>query len=84
MFDSSMFIKKMWALKKWCVTEVAHCMASPCSYTAAFVLDLLEIPKGRLLMMKFIPQRLYITILLDFSLSAKAAPHECVIRTSQP
>ena len=24
------------------------------------------------------------TILLDFSLSVKAAPHECVIRTSQP
>ena len=23
-------------------------------------------------------------ILLDFSLSVKAAPHECVIRTSQP
>ena len=62
MFDSSMFIKKMWALKKWCVTKVAHCMASPCSYTAEFVLDLLEIPKGRLLIMKFIPQRLYITI----------------------
>ena len=24
------------------------------------------------------------TILLDFSLTVKAAPHECVIRTSQP
>ena len=23
-------------------------------------------------------------ILLDFSLTVKAAPHECVIRTSQP
>ena len=23
-------------------------------------------------------------VLLDFSLSVKAAPHECVIRTSQP
>ena len=25
-----------------------------------------------------------IVILLDFSLTVKAAPHECVIRTSQP
>ena len=25
-----------------------------------------------------------IEILLDFSLTVKAAPHECVIRTSQP
>ena len=24
------------------------------------------------------------TVLLDFSLSVKAAPHECVIRTGQP
>ena len=24
------------------------------------------------------------TVLLDFSLTVKAAPHECVIRTSQP
>ena len=28
MFDSSIFVKKMWALKKWCVTKVAHCMLS--------------------------------------------------------
>ena len=26
MFDSSIFVKKMWALKRWCVTKVAHCM----------------------------------------------------------
>ena len=26
----------------------------------------------------------YFIILLDFSLTVKAAPHECVIRTSQP
>ena len=26
----------------------------------------------------------YLTILLDFLLTVKAAPHECVIRTSQP
>ena len=25
-----------------------------------------------------------VIILLDFSLTVKAAPHECVIRTSQP
>ena len=25
MFDSSIFFKKIWALKKWCVTKVAHC-----------------------------------------------------------
>ena len=25
-----------------------------------------------------------VNILLDFSLTVKAAPHECVIRTSQP
>ena len=25
-----------------------------------------------------------IKLLLDFSLTVKAAPHECVIRTSQP
>ena len=28
MFDSSIFVKKMWALKRWCVTKVAHCMSS--------------------------------------------------------
>ena len=29
--------------------------------------------------------RLYFTmVLLDFSLTVKAAPHECLIRTSQP
>ena len=27
---------------------------------------------------------LHIYVLLDFSLTVKAAPHECVIRTSQP
>ena len=26
MFNSSIFVKKMWALKKWCVTKVAHCI----------------------------------------------------------
>ena len=26
----------------------------------------------------------YRVVLLDFSLTAKAVPHECVIRTSQP
>ena len=25
MFDSSIFVKKMWGLKKWCVTKVALC-----------------------------------------------------------
>ena len=25
-----------------------------------------------------------VTVLLDFSLTVKAAPHECVIRTGQP
>ena len=25
-----------------------------------------------------------LSVLLDFSLTVKAAPHECVIRTSQP
>ena len=29
-------------------------------------------------------QSYQINILLDFSLTVKAAPHECVIRTSQP
>ena len=28
MFDSSIFCHKIWALKKWCVTKVAHCMCS--------------------------------------------------------
>ena len=28
--------------------------------------------------------RFAILVLLDFSLTVKAAPHECVIRTSQP
>ena len=27
---------------------------------------------------------LVVEVLLDFSLTVKAAPHECVIRTSQP
>ena len=27
---------------------------------------------------------LFSAVLLDFSLTVKAAPHECVIRTSQP
>ena len=26
----------------------------------------------------------YVPVLLDFSLTVKAAPHECVIRTGQP
>ena len=26
MFNSSIFVKKMWALKNWCVTKVAHCI----------------------------------------------------------
>ena len=25
MFDSSIYVKKMWGLKKWYVTKVAHC-----------------------------------------------------------
>ena len=25
MFDSSILVKKMWTLKRWCVTKVAHC-----------------------------------------------------------
>ena len=28
--------------------------------------------------------KIYLLVLLDFSLTVKAAPHECVIRTSQP
>ena len=27
---------------------------------------------------------MYMQVLLDFSLTVKAVPHECVIRTSQP
>ena len=29
-------------------------------------------------------KKIYIHILLDFSLTVRAAPYECVIRTSQP
>ena len=28
MFDSNIFVKNMWALKKWCVTKVAHCIST--------------------------------------------------------
>ena len=30
-----------------------------------------------------IPENFRITVLLDFTLTVRAAPHECVIRTSQ-
>ena len=30
------------------------------------------------------PKYLYSTVLLDFLLTVKAAPHECVIRIGQP
>ena len=26
MFNSSIFFQKIWALKEWCITKVAHCM----------------------------------------------------------
>ena len=32
MFDSSIFVKKIWALKKWCVTKVAHCISRFCPF----------------------------------------------------
>ena len=32
MFDSSVFVKKIWALKKWCVTKVAHCISRFCPF----------------------------------------------------
>ena len=32
MFDSSIFVKKIWVLKKWCVTKVAHCISRFCPF----------------------------------------------------
>ena len=32
MFDSSIFVKKIWALKKWCITKVAHCISRFCPF----------------------------------------------------
>ena len=32
MFDSSIFVKKIWALKKWCVAKVAHCISRFCPF----------------------------------------------------
>ena len=32
----------------------------------------------------YAPENSFYIVLLDFSLSVKAAPHECVIRTGQP
>ena len=32
MFDTSIFVKKIWALKKWCVTKVAHCISRFCPF----------------------------------------------------
>ena len=38
----------------------------------------------RLLVAAVYFKTLIVLLLLDFSLTVKAAPHECVIRTSQP
>ena len=32
MFDSSIFVQKILALKKWCVTKVAHCISRFCPF----------------------------------------------------
>ena len=53
---------------KWCVTKVAHCISES---------DLTSDTYSKIFL-------IVITIFIDFSLTVKAAPHECVIRTGQP
>ena len=52
-------------------TGTCSCTIPPFSFSTQFHLELIS-------------YYMNIQVLLDFSLTVKAAPHECVIRTSQP
>ena len=54
MFDSSVFVKKMWALKKWCVTKVAHCIS--------YIVERTLVKFGTCILWSVLPPNMHYTI----------------------
>ena len=69
-------------LSRFCHSVLFHRRAE------CFTLIVFPIPRDSVLRLFFVMQwvglQCVIVVFFDFSLTVKAAPHECVIRTSQP